>query len=369
MATQRPIVFRWGIISTGHIATVFVKDLLVDPQTRGVADVVHKVAAVGSRTVESAQQFINKVAGGDTSIQGYGSYAEVYADPNVDAVYIGTPHTFHYVNAVDAIKAKKHVLVEKPATTNLAELHALLALAKEHGVFLMEAMWTRFQPVALAVRRIIDEGSLGAPIMVHADLSSDFDLENIPKTNRILDPLLGGGALLDLGPYPLVWAIIALYELPANNRGIPSVSSSMVKTPLTGVDANTAFTLNFPAIGAQALLSCNINIPGVGGPGAVLRFRNGNILIPTPIFHPKSYTVQWFDKPGSGVVEREETVKSKVVGGGWHFQADEVARCVSAGKTESEIWGHDKALLAMAIFDEVRAQGGYVLPDGVEKVL
>ncbi|KAI0060966.1 NAD-P-binding protein [Artomyces pyxidatus] len=369
MASQQPFVFRWGIISTGHIATCFVKDALLDPRTRGVHDVVHKVTAVGSRSVENAQKFIDAVAGGDPSIKAHGSYAGVFADPNVDGVYIGTPHTYHYLNAVDAIKAKKHILVEKPATSNLAELRSLLALAKEHGVFLMEAMWTRFQPVALAVRSIIDEGSLGAPVMIHADLSHDFDLENIPKSHRILDPHLGGGAILDLGPYPLVWAIIALYEYPSNKNSAPIVTSSLVKTPLTGVDANTAFTLTFPAIPAQALLSCNINIPGSGGPGATLRFRNGNIIIPSPLFLPKSYTVQWFDRPGSGVVQREETVKVDIVGGGWHYQADEVARCVRDGKTQSEVWGHDKSLLAMKIFDEVRRQGDYVLPEGVEQVL
>lgn len=119
--------------------------------------------------------------------------------------HAGTPHTFHYQNAVDAIKAGKHVLVEKPATTNADEFRSLVDLATKHGVFLMEAMWTRFQPIALAVKRVIEEGRIGAPVLVHADLSGDFDIENLPLTHRILDPNLGGGAILDLGPYPLVW--------------------------------------------------------------------------------------------------------------------------------------------------------------------
>ncbi|THH13453.1 hypothetical protein EW146_g6766 [Bondarzewia mesenterica] len=391
MVSEQPTVFRWGVISTGQIATAFAKashrrdyqflcicifmlitsineqDMLVNPKSRDVRDIVHKVVAVGSRSAESAQNFIDKVIGGDNAIKAYGSYAEVYADPDVDAVYIGTPHTYHYVNACEAIKAKKHVLVEKPATTNAAEFKAMTALAREHGVFLMEAMWTRFQPVSRSVRRIIDEGTLGDPVMVHADLSGDFDIDNIPKTHRILDPQLGGGALLDLGPYPLVWAIISLYEQPINNRELPTVSASIVKTPLTGVDRTSTFILTFPPLAAQASLSCSINIPPCN-PGATIRFRNGNILIPSPIYCPKSYTVQYFDRPGSGTVEREETVHVSFVGGGWHFQADEVARCVKSGKLESMIWGHDKTLLAMTVFDEVRRQGGYVLPEGVEKV-
>ncbi|KAH0582907.1 hypothetical protein H2248_010808 [Termitomyces sp. 'cryptogamus'] len=194
----RSTTLRWGIISTGNIATCFVKDLLVDPKTRDVHDVIHKVAAVGSRSVEKAREFINDIAGGDESIKVYGTYDEVYTDKDVDAIYIGTPHTYHYENALDAMKAGKHVLCEKPVTSNAAELRSLLAAAKEYNVFFMEAMWTRFQPLTLEVKNIIDRGSLGVPVVLHADLSGDFDIYNIPKTHRILDPTLGGGAILDL---------------------------------------------------------------------------------------------------------------------------------------------------------------------------
>lgn len=164
-----------------------------------------------------------------------------HALQDVDAVYIGTPHTYHYENAMDAIKAKKNVLCEKPVSCNSAELRSLIAAAKENNVFFMEALWTRFHPLALEVKKVIDEGSLGKPIVLHADLSGNFDIDSthfrlckprkglmmgidIPTTHRILDPSLGGGALLDLyvvnskmfhlwllihlmssGPYPLVW--------------------------------------------------------------------------------------------------------------------------------------------------------------------
>ncbi|EIN06157.1 NAD(P)-binding protein [Punctularia strigosozonata HHB-11173 SS5] len=369
MASTQPLVFRWGIIATGRISGDFVKDLLVDPTTRGTTDVVHKVAAVGSRSVESAQKFIQELIAGDSTVKAYGSYAEVYNDPDVDAIYIGTPHTMHYINAKDAIIAKKHVLCEKPVTSNAAELKSLLALAQEHGVFFMEAMWTRFQPLVKEVKRIMDEGSLGPVNILHADLSGDFDIENIPKTHRMLDPNLGGGAILDLGPYPLVWAILALFEDTKNDRSaFPGVSGAMLKTPRTGVDASTAFTLTFPTISAQAILSCSMTLPEPAL-GATIRFRQGNILIAPPIYRPMSFTVQWFDKPGSGKIVKEEKRSFEYVGSGWHFQADEVARCVREGKTQSDLWGHEKSLLAMRIFDEVRKQGGYTLPDGVEHVV
>ena len=149
-------------------------------------------------------------------------------------------------------------------------------------------------------------------------------------------------------------AIIALYEHPANDRHKPMVSASMVKTPRTGVDRSTCFTLNFSTLRAQAQLSCNINLPPCST-GATLRFRKGNIVISEPLYRPKWYTVEHFDKPGSGKVQREETVHFENFGVGLHFQADEVARCVRDGKLESSVWGYDKTLLEMEIFDEVSA--------------
>jgi hypothetical protein len=152
--------------------------------------------------------------------------------------------------------------------------------------------------------------------------------------------------------HQVVQAIIALYEHPANRQLKPVVSSSMIKTPLTGVDRSSCFTLCFPELAAQAQLSCNINVPS-NGISATLRFRNGNILIPGPLYCPKSYTVQYFERPGSGKVQREETTHFDVPGSGLYFEADEVARCVRGGKLESAVWGHDKTILEMEIFDEV----------------
>ncbi|KAJ8516616.1 hypothetical protein ONZ45_g6080 [Pleurotus djamor] len=372
MTTTQPLQFRWGIISTGAIAACFVKDLLVDPKTRGVHDIVHKVGAVGSRSVEKAKEFISNVAGGDESIKAYGTYAEVYADKEIDAIYIGTPHTYHYENALDAIKAGKNVLCEKPVTCNSAELRALIAAAQENKVFFMEALWTRFHPLALELKKVIDSGELGKPVVVHADLSGNFGIDKIPTTHRILDPALGGGALLDLGPYPLIWAILVLYEHPANNHQKPSVSSAMLKTPITGVDASTTFVLTFnPAndgsssLAAQAILSCSITL-NAPEPGVTIRLEKGTIQITPPIYCPKKFTVKHFNERGQ--LFKEESKIFEYTGGGWHFQADEVARCVQSGKLESDLWPHEKSLLEMGIFDEVRKQGNYVFPPGVEKV-
>ncbi|KAG8687432.1 hypothetical protein FRC11_007246, partial [Ceratobasidium sp. 423] len=136
--TGSPFELRWGILGAGFISSVFVKDLLLDPKTRNVTDVIHKVVAVGSRDVTKAQEFIDKHASASPETKAYGNYEEVVGDKNVNAVYIGTPHTHHYTCTALALRAGKHVLCEKPFTSNAAELKSLISIAKENNVFLME---------------------------------------------------------------------------------------------------------------------------------------------------------------------------------------------------------------------------------------
>lgn len=143
----------------------------------------------------------------------------------------------------------------------------------------------------------------------------------------------------------------------------------MLKTPLTGVDSSTSFTLNFTeGLRAQAVLSASITLPATS-PGVTIRFRKGNIIIEPQIYSSRKFTVQRFDKPGSGVIVSEDIRHFEYVGKGWHFQADEVARCVRDGKLESGVWTHAHSLLEMDIFDEVRRQGDYKFPPGVEQVV
>ncbi len=148
-------------------------------------------------------------------------------------------------------------------------------------------------------------------------------------------------------------AMLSLYEHPSNKNARPtSITGSMVTTPITGVDASTSFTVNFTEhLRAQAVLSCSMTVPTAPF-GATIRYKNGNIIVKPPIFRSPSFTVQYYDKPGGEVV-REETKTFKYVGGGWHFEADEVARCLRDGKLESDSWGHEKSIIVMEIFDEV----------------
>ena len=147
--------------------------------------------------------------------------------------------------------------------------------------------------------------------------------------------------------------MLALYEHPSNKNARPSsITGSIVKTPITGVDASTSFTLNFTEhLRAQAILSCSMTVPSAHF-GATIRYKNGNVLVKAPIYRPPAFTVQYYDKPGGDVV-REETKAFKYVGGGWHYEADEVARCIRDGKLESDLWGHEKSIIMMEVFDEV----------------
>ncbi|KAG8835096.1 hypothetical protein FRC17_005217 [Serendipita sp. 399] len=364
---------RWGVLGAGWISGVFVKDIILDPKSRGVTDVTHEFVAVGSRDAAKAQEWITKITGReDHPAKAYGSYDELVKDSFILA---RVPHSGHYDLAVLALNNGKHVLLEKPFTVNAKEARSLIDLAKKKNLFIMEAMWTRFLPVAQYISDLVKGGELGEVRVLHADLSGNCKIEDLPLDHRLLDPKLAGGALLDLGPYPMVWAIIAMYENPGHDKKqTPSVSSSMLKAPRTGVDAHSAFTVTFDDLFAQAVLTCGLTV-STPSPALVIRLKKGNILVDAPIYRPQKVTVQWLKEPGGGTVEKEEVKNftngsgDDIPGGGWHWQADEVARCIRDGKLESATWSWDKTIFEMEVFDKVRQQSGLSFPDGVEKVV
>ena len=176
----------------------FTKDLLIDPSTRDASDVAHEVVAAASSTSTSrAEQFL-KNCGCSSSAKAYGSYKELVADPNVDIVYVATPHSHHYQNARLCLEAGKHVLCEKAFTANAAQAKILVELAKKKNLFLMEAIWTRYFPLAKEVRAMVQEGKIGEVKRVFADLSFSNDVEREFGTeSRMVKLDLAGGALLD----------------------------------------------------------------------------------------------------------------------------------------------------------------------------
>jgi predicted dehydrogenase len=181
---------RWGILGTGWIADLFVKDLLLTG---------HQVSSVGSRTQENAERFAARFG----IPNAHGSYEHLVADPQVDIVYVATPHPMHAGNAMAALNAGKHVLIEKPITVNAAEARVIVDLAKARKLVVLEAMWTRFLPHMVRIRELIASGALGTVYSVVADHTRDLPDDPQHRLNALE---LGGGALLDLGIYPVSFA-------------------------------------------------------------------------------------------------------------------------------------------------------------------
>ncbi|SLK03442.1 Predicted dehydrogenase [Arthrobacter sp. P2b] len=228
---------RWGILGTGFIAALQAQDLLDNGFT---------VQAVGSRSLESSQAFSARFG----IANAHGSYEELAADPEVDVVYVATPHVFHHANALLALNAGKHVLVEKAFTINAREAQDIVELAEAKGLVALEAMWTRFLPHMVRLREIIREGTIGEVRKVIA--SHNQDLPKDPA-HRLNDPALGGGALLDLGIYPVSFAFDVF--------GAPEIILASAAMTATGVDRQTAAVFEY-AQGQQAILDCELDAAG-----------------------------------------------------------------------------------------------------------
>ncbi|WWC58924.1 uncharacterized protein I303_101469 [Kwoniella dejecticola CBS 10117] len=368
-----PYTLRWGIIATGKISGQFARDLLVDPSTREVSDVAHQITAVGSRSVESAQRFIDglKSAGEGESfawgakngvldnVKARGSYDGVYNDPNVDAIYVGTPHNLHYRNTKDALLAGKHVLCEKPFTIDVEELEDLIATAKAKNVFLMEAVWTRFHPIAYAVDEVIKSGKLGKPKRFSADFSMEYDLDSKPDSNRFVDPALGGGSLLDMGPYPSVWAMLLLHRNPHNTDKFPSVVSSHQSIyKRSGVDLDSRWIVEWDGL-CRGTLTTDLSAPGLKENTAVVQCEQGDLVIEYPPQKPETFHIIPRPDRFIGSIKEKTTHHHPVHAGnhGMSYEADEVARCIRAGKIQSDRMPWDESVVVQKWFDSVRKSG------------
>ena len=321
--------FRWGIIGLGSIAKSFANGLKESPGAT--------LAAVGSRSKDKADAFAAEFG----ASRAYGSYAEVAADPEIDAVYIATPHTEHAAGAKLCIEHDKPALVEKPFTVNSDQARAVIALARERGVFLMEAMWSRYFPIMGRLRELIADGKIGAPRMLQADFGFRGGFN--PKS-RLFDPSLGGGALLDVGIYPISLATM-IFGTPDRVTGLATLGE-------TKVDEISAMLLGYPT-GALAVLSTGIRLNT--SQDAVLLGESGSIRIHSPWWRPSRMTVKVDGQP-------DEVIELPYPGNGYQFEADEVRRCVLAGERESPLIPLDETLVMVGIMDELRRQWGVKYP-------
>jgi predicted dehydrogenase len=313
-------VIRWGIISTGGIASTFAADLAHTDSGSAVA--------VGSRRAASAEAFGERFGIPNR----HDTYNALVEDPEVDAVYVGTPHPLHHEDALLALRAGKHVLVEKPFTMNAAEAEELVREARQRGLFLMEAMWARFLPHMREIRRLLADGVLGEIVTVTADHSQWFVQD---ASHRLFAPELGGGALLDLGIYPVSFAHMVL--------GTPDRVVALADPAFTGVDAQTSILLGYES-GAHAALTCTLR--ALGPTRAAIVGTEGRIEIDGAFYQPTSFSLI----PREGESQRMFDPPAE---GGLRHEADEVARCIEAGELESPEMPLDETVSIMRTMDAV----------------
>lgn len=319
---------RWGILGTGNIAKQFAKGLASVPDAR--------LVAVGSRTPESAAKFA-----AEFPCRAHGSYAALCADPELDAIYIASPHTGHLEHALLAIAQRKAVLVEKPFCVNAADTATVIAAARAAGVFCMEAMWTRFLPTVRQAAAWLEAKAIGEVRLVTADFGFRCGWD---PSSRLLDPKLAGGSLLDVGIYTVAMAAMAFGSAPT------TVQASAV-LGATGVDEQMAMTLGW-ANGGLANLTCAVRTNTKHD--TIIYGTEGRIELPD-FWHGTKAILHQDGKPA-------HVVELPFVGNGYTHEALEVGRCLRAGLRESPIITSDESVALMRVLDECRRQVGLVYP-------
>jgi predicted dehydrogenase len=319
---------RWGIIATGNIAHKLAHDIKSMPDAQ--------LMAVGSRSQESADAFAQEFG----IPHAHGTYEGVANDPDVDVVYIATPNDLHAENVRACIEAGKAVLCEKPFTLNAAQAKPLIELARSKGVFLMEAMWSRFIPTHRKLYDMVRTGALGDIRMVQADFG--FKAEYDPE-NRLFNPARGGGALLDLGVYPIALTVRLL--------GAPDTISGHVTLAASGVDEQSAVVFGY-ASGAFAVLTSSAGVQTFNE--ARVFGTKGRARLEEPFWKADQLSTYIEHQEQHYVLPREDW--------GYQYQLEEVHRCMRAGEIESPGMPHADTLTILTIMDTLRAQWGVKFP-------
>lgn len=321
---------RWGILATGGIAHAFTQDL----RTAGL-----DVAAVGSRRLDAAQAFAAEY----DIPRAHGSYEDLVADPDVDIVYVASPHSHHLAHATLALEAGKHVLIEKAITLDAREAAAIRDLAAARGLLAMEAMWTRYLPHMARIRELIAAGTLGEVREVIADHTQRISDDPAHRLNALE---LGGGALLDLGIYPVSFAVDLL--------GPVSEARAVGRLADTGADADVAIAARHAGGG---LSSIAISSRAAGPNTAHVVGTDARIDIDRVWYTPTSFRVTATD----GTVIEE--YRSDIAGRGMQFEGLYAEQLLRAGRTNGDLLPIDESVAIMTILDDIRAQLGVVYPE------
>lgn len=320
---------RWGILGTGRIATAFAEGLRYLPDA--------ELYAVGSRSNERARGFGERF-GIDRR---YGSYYALANDPNVDIIYVATPHPVHHPATMLCLEAGKAVLCEKPFAVNAHQAREMIDTARARNLFLMEAMWTRCLPLMIRLRELLAEGVIGEPRMVDADFG--FRINPDPN-HRLFAPMLAGGGLLDVGTYGISFASMIFGE-PERVAGLATIGE-------TGVDEQSVVVLGY----AGGQLATVISAIRTRTPQeATVMGTEGVIRIHPFWWKPTQLTI-------SRAGREEETIEVPFEGNGYNYEAAEAMRCLREGLTESPLVPLDETLANMATLDEIRAQWGLRFP-------
>lgn len=318
----------WGILGPGKIAQSFANDLkLVSGAT---------LVAAASRNLERAQAFATTYE----ATYAFGSYEELFSCDEVDVIYIATPHTGHMEWAIKAMQAGKHVLCEKPLGVNMHEVQQMISVANENKIFLMEALWSRFNPSIQKVKQRIDEGQLGTVSYIHADFAF-YGLDR-EEDSRILNPDLAGGSILDIGIYPIFLAYLIL--------GKPQSIQAISNFHKTGAEIQTSMIFNYDD--AQAILYSGLTTKSEMR--AEIQGTKGSIYI-----DPRWHEAQGFSMYTETSEERNDM---PTIGKGYTYEIEEVHACLKSNKLQSELWSHQNSIDLIRILDEVRQQTGVVFP-------
>ena len=321
---------RWGILGPGAIAHSFAEGLKYVKKA--------ELIAVGSRSPERAQAFARKF----NIAHAFGSYEELVSFADVGVVYIATPHSRHYEDMLLCLNNNKHVLCEKAFTINAAQAKEVLATAKQKKLFVMEAMWTLFMPVIFKLKELLRKKEIGEITIVNADLGFRFPFN---PEHRVFNPHLGGGALLDIGVYPL--------SLTYHLFGLPDEIATMAEIGATKVDETEGMLLRYengPLVNLYA--SLRSQTPSQ----ALFIGTEGMIRLEAPIYRPTGITVIKPDKT-------ERYFPAELKGNGYNYEAQEVQRCVSEGKPQSDIVSHRHTLDIMQLMDSIRDRWGLRYPN------
>jgi predicted dehydrogenase len=322
-------IIRWGILAPGNISRKFASGLGSLPDT--------ELLAVGSRSQESADAFADKFS----IPRRYNSYEALVADPDIDVVYIGSPHSFHKEHTLLCLNAGKAVLCEKPFAINLSEAQQMVRVAREKKLFLMEAMWTRYLPHMVKVRELIDSGVIGEVRMLKADFGFRTDVN---PSGRLFNPELGGGGLLDVGIYPVSLA----YQL----FGSPTEIKTFANLGTTGIDEEATMLFRH-AKGQMSLLSSAVRLDTPWE--TFILGTKGRIQIHRPWWSPTNLTLFINGKD-------PEYIEIDCPLNGYNYEALEVGKCLREGKPESSITPLDESLQIMKTLDDLRKEWGLVYP-------